>query len=527
MHTIVVLDVHGCGQALTKWIGINLAAEEIDVSRVRAVVGDLSDSLSYLDDLETQADLVVVSSSPFPPEPTNFDHYGYGVRAGFGWETGWIHFALREGRIRSLRWICCAEKVSTVTKGQVDPETIEAFDFIDLLRGAAEIVLCGVSCGARVRLRPARRCDGIASFWHGSSTPGLHQLVPKPRRLWMSPSKAFAGCFGVAPYSNLGFFQGIDFGGPNSPRVYLVVPAGYGHCLDQPISLYELSLSPAEVREVGIAHYEYVVHRSILPVREERFATAREYLASANVEVVELGQAKPRDLNLYTSCLPYRHAIEVFASLPLEVLVTLPCKRWLLRFWLQSRGLEPIQEADLAALQNILERIWMPAIAVQSVLQEHGYHSLMHCFQVALYAALIAWESGSNPVTAAFAGLFHDAARENDDEGTDHAAAGVRLIEGVMGRELRHLLGPAEFSKVQQAVAGHASGKQTLDFAIGACWDADRLRIAWERGVKPDYFSTPLGLELAIKGSNEARALAMGVFGPRFFDDDAVRFLGE
>jgi hypothetical protein len=266
-----------------------------------------------------------------------------------------------------------------------------------------------------------------------------------------------------------------------------------------------------------VPDFEFFVGKPLQVSREHRFESCNAALESFGVNVIKLATAEPIDAALAEKCRHYRHSIEAFVNLPFEIAIRIPSKSWTLRFWLCARGLERCELTEADWLQQILEQSLLPIIAKRSQLPEYGYHSLWHLMQIALFSALIAWEEGVNPIPAMLAGLLHDAAREGDEAGAEHAAAALDFTDELLKTGLRYLLAPEDWARVRFAISRHPFGEQSDDPIIGACWDADRLRLAWERGVSRRFFSTHAGLRLASAGERNAYASAVKVFGPRYF----------
>ena len=54
-----------------------------------------------------------------------------------------------------------------------------------------------------------------------------------------------------------------------------------------------------------------------------------------------------------------------------------------------------------------------------------------------------------------------------------------------------------DISRILFAVKNHTTGRNATD-GISAClWDADRIRLSWERGYRADFFSTERGMQIA------------------------------
>jgi hypothetical protein len=107
-------------------------------------------------------------------------------------------------------------------------------------------------------------------------------------------------------------------------------------------------------------------------------------------------------------------------------------------------------------------------------------------------------QEGWRPLIA----LFHDIGRMGDEDDSIHGQEGKALVERHFGRELSYLLAPQDLLAVKQGVANHTGGVRSSVKEIGAAWDADRLRLAWEFGLQAKYFSTATGLKFASSAEN-------------------------
>jgi hypothetical protein len=244
------------------------------------------------------------------------------------------------------------------------------------------------------------------------------------------------------------------------------------------------------------------------------YSSCWEALRFFGVDVLTLSNSPKPDPRLEALCTPYRHALESFLSMPLDVALRLSCKRWAIAFWLTARRLDSTSLCHKVQLREILERWWLPAISTECTLPERGYHSIDHLVQTALAAAYIARREGANPILAALAGLLHDSARNGDEDGAGHAGRAISLLQRSFGSALSSLFSPDDLRKLRVSIARHASGRSTNDPNIGACWDADRLRLAWERGADSGYFSTSTGWELACSPPQDVLTKFEAEFGP-------------
>ena len=495
---LLVIDLSSPNQFPKELASVRYAA--VDTARVLGVVSHISGVLKYAESShQDPIAIYVLSDQPAPSNSNSISYWGYGWRCGRDVQRDWAEVLLSEGRAEVIVWVeCPSGKVTTI--GSASGE-IATRSLLEVFSAPCNLLVVRRTPGYNpIRHRDLRPPNSplAVTGWHGSPVHGLRTLVPTNGKLWLSFSMPFAACFSTTPYSNRGFFQGIDRVGPGlRPQIYLVVPRGHRHSLERPCSIYAAKVGIDELRFKGIHGYEQTCARELRVIEEIEYSSSRVALASLGVEVVELDSSEPIDPALAHRCQPFRHSIEAFVGMPLGVAARLKCKQWALRFWLRARGELECSEEDVPCTVRALHRCWMPTIASYSGLPEEGYHSLHHLFETALSAAWIATKENANPIIAGLIGLLHDVGRTSDEDGEGHATEGVLFVERVLGRELSYLCSPEDLATVKAAIAEHAGGKKSSIPAVGAAWDADRLRLGWEREVDPRYFSTEWGLRFA------------------------------
>jgi hypothetical protein len=521
IKTIILFDL-SAGTVLPKLLFGGEASEVlINPKCLRGVIDHPAQLLGRIDNSDAKIDIVVVSSQDCPPLSNDLSKWGFGWRCGRDLDFQWFGIALLEGRVRHAMWISLSSEKPQI---QMYGESLQE-DYFDLpsilVATSSEIWVCKKRGPSVVRLRDAKmpNYDTSIKVWHGSPVSNMPKLNLASGRLWASFSDAFATCFGASPHSNRGYFQGVDRFSAETPTIYMVIPSGEEHVLDRPCSLYQIIVNTRELCFTGVNGYEFFIHRPAEVLDEKRYTTNLEALESQGVEIICLSTAAYIDKEIAGQCMPYKHALEGFLSIPLDVALRMPCKQWALKFWLIARGIRKITVSDLGWLQDVIERCWLPVIASEVALPEIGYHSVKHLVQTSLMSAWIALQEEGNPIVAALGGLLHDCGRIGDEDGSTHAALGVSVMERTLGRNLRNLLAPEDFQRVRNAIARHASDYHSNDVAIGSCWDADRLRLAWEYGVDSKYFSLPTGLNLARIGKEKCIQEFNVVFGSRFFQE--------
>ena len=494
---LLVIDLSSPAQFPKGLACVRYAA--VDTARVLGVVSHISGVLKYVESSHQDPTAIYVLSDQAAPSNSNsISYWGYGWRSGRDVQGDWAEVLVSEGRAEVVVWVeCPSGKVTTIGGASVE---IATRSLVDVLRTCNFLLVHKTARPIPIRHRDVGPPDypSTVTVWHGSAVQGLRTLAPMNGKLWLSFSKPFAACFSATPYSNKGFFQGVDrASSPSRPEVYLVVPPGHRQSLERPCSLYAAQVGIDELRFKGVHGYEQTCARELGVVEEIEYSSCRSALASLGVEVVELDRSEPLDPALAQRCQPFRHSIEAFLDMPLGVAARLRCKQWALQFWLRARGELECSEEDVPCTVQALHRYLMPTIASNNRLPEEGYHSLHHLFETALFAAWISAKENANPIIAGLIGLLHDVGRTGDEEGEDHAVEGVSFMDRVLGRELSYVFSPEDLAVVRFGIAEHARGQKSSIPAVAAAWDADRLRLRWERGVDAKYFSTKWGLRIA------------------------------
>ena len=503
MKTLVALDIANADALPESLLGCSRDAIRVNAENVRSSVALPSEILAHLDAERGLApDLVVVSTEPSPITEADSRRWGLGWRVGRDLTANWVAVAVEEGRVASATWCQIGSNGIRTTRAPGGEDCTGSQLHLGRCLAAAStgvfIVRRSWTPVPRLRDQEPPKTDRLIRLWHGSPVQGLERLAPSAGgRLWVSGSSAFAVSFGSNPYSNQGFFHGVDRISEDVPRVYFAVPRDRENVLDRPCSLYLVEAEVAQLGQDGIRGFEFFLRREVPVLAEQRFATVAEALAAFDILPVRLGSGKAED-TLVQRCRPHRHALEGWLGL------RIPAFGWRIRLWLAARGLDPLVERDMPWLGRIVERAWLPWVAATwaggSTLPEHGYHSLAHLLDVAELGAWLALREGVNPIPVALFGLLHDAARTDDEPGPAHAEAAAKLFDRMQISDIRYLLLPEDAARVRVALAGHAFGERSQDPLVGVCWDADRVRLAWERGVVPRFFSTGTGLQLAHAG---------------------------
>lgn len=455
--------------------------------------------IDILDQGKNQYSSIVIVSDG--EEPLNFLHnrWALGARCNRNLSQDWIPIIAGEALADTIYFVGVSSSKCHVFDSSgwrlVDD------DALALLRDGTTdrklwITRRDASARARFRDTPfisSRRLN----VWHGSATQSLRKLRVTSGSLWVSTVPAFAACFVISPYSNEGFFQGIDCVSREVPVPYLVIPGHATTRLEAPCSLYRSESMGHLLMPRGIEGYEYIVSEDLPVLEELTFLRASDALQEFQIEFVCSGSSPVIVPEFVEHCKRYRFSIEAFVGMPVELALRLKCKSWAIKLWLLARGKLLPQTGDDAFVANAICRMWMSRLGKLCTLPEYGYHSVEHLCQTAKLASSIALAEKCNIVLAACIGLFHDIARTGDHEGDEHGRLGRRLVEQYFQTELSYLFSPVDLQSLFTGVEDHPSGTRAENKSVGAAWDADRMRLAEEFGFDEKFFSTDRGRSLA------------------------------
>ncbi len=161
-------------------------------------------------------------------------------------------------------------------------------------------------------------------------------------------------------------------------------------------------------------------------------------------------------------------------------------------------GIIPMRRAfsAKAAYTNIFMYEILPVIQKISNQSRYGYHGISHTIQVGLFGIEIAIATKVSPIPVMLACGLHDCARTNDAYCEEHGPACVPIAEKMLNEKYSSL-GRKTINKILSAVANHTTGRNAPDEISACLWDADRIRLSWELGYNPKFFSTEYGNMIA------------------------------
>ena len=147
----------------------------------------------------------------------------------------------------------------------------------------------------------------------------------------------------------------------------------------------------------------------------------------------------------------------------------------------------------------------LPKIEQVTTQSRYGYHGLSHTIQVAMFALDIADSINQAPLPVLLAAALHDCARTNDAWCVNHGPNAVPVGKQFLEQYYPNM-SQADVNQILYAVENHTTGRNAPDGVSACLWDGDRIRLSWERGYKPDFFSTKRGQQIAsldLKGQKK------------------------
>lgn len=138
----------------------------------------------------------------------------------------------------------------------------------------------------------------------------------------------------------------------------------------------------------------------------------------------------------------------------------------------------------------------LPQITEITTQSKYGYHGLSHTNQVAMFGIDLAYSVNQDVLPVLLAAGLHDCARTNDAWCTEHGPRAVLVGRDFITQNYKDI--PEHITRqILYAVGNHTVGRIAPDRISACLWDADRIRLSWEHGFKPEFFNTVRGREIA------------------------------
>jgi len=346
----------------------------------------------------------------------------------------------------------------------------------------------------RVRLYEKKLAAQSQILFHGSMNSGIKQL--NNRENYISSSIGFAACYCLKINSDLGWIQGIDKIGHSHEMIFISPPTGEKILYDEVGFLYQIKPKKNTVFEYGDCGSYDMRSGDVLDVLiEKRLSCVRSFLQENFVVLPEPGDEIELDIE--------SEKVEFirWMGMPLRLLKCLKSSPFWINIYRAIKSKQTtIVSQPLIYWERLAIRCLYPLIEglCRKTCQD-SYHGFGHGRDVALTTVVLSYFEGVNPLPAFLAALCHDLESNLKSTRLNRAERSAQIVESIFSTVWSDFDGGAT-NDIIHAVRTHSKTGSHLSKTSAILRDADRLRLAWERGYNPKYFHTTLGHELAKAG---------------------------
>ena len=146
----------------------------------------------------------------------------------------------------------------------------------------------------------------------------------------------------------------------------------------------------------------------------------------------------------------------------------------------------------------------LPLLEQVSNQSRYGYHGLTHTEQVAMFGIDLAIAANTDILAVLLACALHDCARKNDKYDENHGPDCEPIARKFLAEHYPNVT-KSTVEQIVSAVKNHTTGRNAPDMISACMWDADRIRLGWEYGYRPQFMSTPRGHKLAALKPDEQK----------------------
>ena len=339
------------------------------------------------------------------------------------------------------------------------------------------------------------------SMFHGSSLAGLKTLNADMGGVHASPSSAFAACYALKPDTDSGWFQGIDYIAQGRESVFLIAPDGHEILSGQKAALYLIRGNSSLITgRGGCADHDFILKAPVPIVAESTLSDVRQYLLQHGVIIP--GSDSRIDLSPLPVDSDSQQAFCGWMSMPWEALALLRSTPFHFMLFTHLRTQDAWQQFfPLVYWQRLASRCLYPLVPGSLCsTEDDGYHGLSHGLETALIAVILSYALGVPTAHAFLAALCHDLKPHMPRKGLK-AAESAEIFAALLDGAWRDYSG-AHDQRMIDAVRSHSELSPVKDGVAMVLRDADRVRLSWERGYAPHFFSTEIGKEIARNGAN-------------------------
>ena len=339
------------------------------------------------------------------------------------------------------------------------------------------------------------------TFFHGSPISGLKKISSEKGKVHVSPSSSFAACYGLTPNSNLGWIQGIDYISKENETVYLIPPKGQNIPKDYKTSLYLTSKKGLSLKgKGGCSDYDFISNGSQSVLDERVIEDVRGYLNNCGVDMYSWEASI--DISLFCKSTEVRHAFSEWMEMPWNALLLMRSTPFFLMLFIQLRTkIDCLEFFPLIFWQRWAARCLYPLVPENLCdVEDDNYHGLSHGLEVGLLCVVYCQVIGISPAPVFLSALCHDLERNGKDN-VSNAEFSAGILKKLLDGQWQEYSGENDQSMIK-AIRLHPLLSDETDQTTIVLRDADRARLAWERGFNSKYFTSEIGSEIALNGSN-------------------------
>ena len=337
--------------------------------------------------------------------------------------------------------------------------------------------------------------------YHGSPHAGLQQLTASENGVFVSPSLRFAACYESQNMKAGWWRQGVELLSDDPETVIVHTNNNLTGGLAAEIvegsagSTYVIATGQkARAVPNSCPGFEQLLKSPVKPVAEyfKQLPTAVTKDAALLFYGNDIALALPDafedfDWSDFVSWMDTdQDVLLAYRSTPFFMIL----------FQQLREAAKPTIPFPLVYWRRLAERILFADLPAYNVKTEaNGYHGLEHGLEVALTTLLLAYENHTSPLAGFLAALLHDLSTSTAPHA--HTPKGsAELAADLLADAWLYFSGQAD-AEVIEAVRTHAAVSPPPSNTAAYVRDADRLRLAWERGYEAHYFASDLGHELA------------------------------
>ena len=339
------------------------------------------------------------------------------------------------------------------------------------------------------------------TLFHGTPVKGLKKISSENGLVHVSPSSAFAASYGLTPDSKLGWIQGIDYISKESETVYLIPPEGKCIPKDYKTSLYLTVIKDIPVKSKGdCSNHDFILNNSLDVLKENNINDLSDYLNSCCVDLPNWEATI--DMSPFINSGEVQDEFSEWMEMPWRALLLLRSTPFFLMLFIQLRTQKNCTIFfPLIFWQRWASRCLYPLVSEDFCkAEDDGYHGLSHGLEVGLLCVVYCQVLGIPPAPVFLSALCHDLER-HENNNVSNASSSAKILRKLLDGPWQEYSGINDL-RMLEAIREHPTISSEKDEMILVLRDADRARLAWERGFNSVFFSTEIGSEIALYGIN-------------------------